>query len=159
RVLLTVSGVAPGTRLRPVYLDSAAALRPDLAPVAASLHAGAGAASGKGQRLAIIGLGQIGGSIGLSLAGGAWRRVGWDVDARERDQALAAGAVDAVAGSLREACEEAAIAVIATPVDTLPALIAEAAAALPRGAALLDTGSARAGASEAPARAAPRGVR
>src|SRR5512134_587241 len=30
RVLLTVSGVAPGTRLTPVYLDEAAALRPDL---------------------------------------------------------------------------------------------------------------------------------
>ena len=158
RVLLTVSGVAPGTRLRPVYLDSAAALRPDLAPVAAPSGA-VGGASGKTQRLAIIGLGQIGGSIGLSLAGGAWRRVGWDMDARARDQALAAGAVDAVAGSLREACDGAAIAVIATPVDTLPALIAEAAAALPAGAALLDTGSARGGASEALARAAARGVR
>ena len=31
RVLLTVSGVAPGTRLQPVYLDEAAALRPDVA--------------------------------------------------------------------------------------------------------------------------------
>ncbi|HKQ59358.1 MAG TPA: chorismate mutase, partial [Candidatus Eisenbacteria bacterium] len=30
RVLLTVSGVRPGTRLQPVYLDQAAGLRPDL---------------------------------------------------------------------------------------------------------------------------------
>ncbi|MGH7731831.1 MAG: chorismate mutase, partial [Candidatus Eiseniibacteriota bacterium] len=30
RVLLTVHGVAPGARLEPVYLDEAAALRPDL---------------------------------------------------------------------------------------------------------------------------------
>ena len=31
RVLLTVSGVEPGARLKPVYLDEAAALRPDVA--------------------------------------------------------------------------------------------------------------------------------
>jgi prephenate dehydrogenase len=44
-------------------------------------------------------------------------------------------------------------------VDALPAVIARAAAALPRGAALLDTGSARGPLTAALARAAARGVR
>jgi monofunctional chorismate mutase len=160
RVLLTVSGVAPGTRLRPVYLDSAAALRPDLTPVVSAVQPDRAQAGGAAaRRLAIIGLGQIGGSIGLSLAGGAWHRVGWDMDARTREQAFAAGAVDEVADSLADACKSAALAVIATPVDTLPGLIAEAAEALPKGAALLDTGSTRADVSAAISAAAARGVR
>jgi len=49
--------------------------------------------------------------------------------------------------------------VLATPVDTLPAVIERAAASLPRGAALLDTGSARATLTAPLARAAARGVR
>jgi prephenate dehydrogenase len=44
-------------------------------------------------------------------------------------------------------------------VDTLPAVIERAAASLPRGAALLDTGSARGPLTPALARAAARGVR
>ncbi len=48
---------------------------------------------------------------------------------------------------------------IAVPVDGLPAAIDAAAKALPRGAALLDTGSARASVTPALVRAAARGVR
>jgi prephenate dehydrogenase len=51
------------------------------------------------------------------------------------------------------------LAVLATPVNTLPALIARVAALLPRGAALLDTGSARGPLTPALARVAARGVR
>src|SRR5512134_2351578 len=45
RVLLTVSGVAPGARLKPVYLDEAAGLRPDLAGGAAAAGGAAGRAA------------------------------------------------------------------------------------------------------------------
>jgi monofunctional chorismate mutase len=155
RVLLTVSGVPAGRRLEPVYLDGASALRPDLAR--APRAAGDGDAK---CTLAIIGLGQIGGSIGLALARrGDWRRVGFDADARTMQRALELGVVDQAAASLAEACVAADLAVIATPVDVLAHCVASAAEALPPGAALVDTGSARAGVNDALREAARRGVR
>ena len=182
RVLLTVRGVPEGEPLVPVYLDGAAALRPDLAgraPAQASTPPGAApptrtpVADATGQsdpqaptsgpapdaargRIALIGLGQIGGSIGLSLAGRGWWRMGWDADASVLEVARAAGAIDEAAPSLAAACAGAALAVIATPVDALAQVIETAAAALPEGAALLDTGSARAPVTGALARSAAR---
>jgi monofunctional chorismate mutase len=167
RVLLTVSGVAPGARLQPVYLDSAAGLRPDLvtgAPAAAPA-AGGGASAGTGtpqasRHVALIGLGQIGGSIARRLGRArGWWRVGYDLDPRVALEARAAGAIDQIAESLEAACAGADVAVVATPVDTLPQLIAEAARALPRGAALLDTGSTRAPVTGALEAAAALGIR
>lgn len=152
RVLLTVRDVPRDRKLEPVYLDGAARLRPDLATRAE--------ASGPVRRVAIVGLGQIGGSIGLALAGRpGWRRVGFDANAGTTRQAKRAGAIDEVARSLEAACAGADLAVLAVPVDALPELIARAAAALPRGAALLDTGSTRAGVTRALRAAARRGVR
>ncbi len=150
RVLLTVS-CATARKLVPIYLDGAAALRPDLirGPLA-------GAPRG---RVALIGLGQIGGSIGLALGrAGSWHRVGFDIDSDVRQRALAVGAIDENAGSVREACLGADLAVIATPVDTLAELIGVTATALPRGAALIDTGSARAGITAALEHARARGI-
>ena len=158
RVLLTVGGIAPGRRLAPVYLEGAAALRPDLAARGA---ADSPAAAERGpRRVALVGLGQIGGSIGLSLAADrTWWRIGFDHARPAAEAALAAGAIDEIADSLHAACTGAELAVIATPVDAIPACVAEAASAMPRGAALVDTGSARAGISEAIAAAAARGIR
>jgi prephenate dehydrogenase len=120
---------------------------------------GTGAAGASRPRLALIGLGQIGGSIGLTLRGsGRWLRVGFDVDPDAAASALAVRAVDEVAPTLEAACASADLAVIATPVDTLPALIEAAAAALPVGATLLDTGSARGPVTAALERAAARGI-
>jgi prephenate dehydrogenase len=158
RVLLTVSDLPRGTRLQPVYLDAAAALRPDIAAgesvAGATPDAGAKAIASSGagspsapvtpRHLAIIGLGQIGGSVGRALGRvRGWWRVGYDLDASVALAARAAGAIDQVAESLEAACAGADLALIATPVDTLPALVEAAARALPPGAALLDTGSAR----------------
>ena len=177
RVLLTVSGVAPGARLIPVYLDEAAALRPDLAAAPATGAAGkAGDPTATGAaldrevsftrdpqvalRVAIIGLGQIGGSIGRALGrAGGWWRVGHDLDPSVTLAARAAGAIDQAAERLEDACAGASLAVLATPVDTLPALVAAAAAALPEGAALLDTGSTRGPITAALHAAATRGIR
>ena len=170
RVLLLVGGVAAGARLEPAYLDGAAALRPDLAARAAvrGAPARARARPRPKRRLALIGLGQIGGSIGLALApraervpraaSGFWR-AGFDLDREMLDAARAAGAIDEIAPSLEAACAGAELAVLATPVDALPALIEAAAAALPAGAVLMDTGSARAGVTPALERAAARGIR
>lgn len=141
RVLITLRDVPAGANLVPVYVDEAAALRPDLVDGPATA---ARAKRGRERRVAIIGLGQIGGSIGLALDdAGGWRRVGFDANARIRREALGRGIVDETARSLAEACRDAVLAVVAVPVDVLPRVIDAVAAALPKTAVLLDTGSAR----------------
>jgi len=155
RVLLTLRDVPRGVRLIPVYLDEAAALRPDLAaPPATATTQGARAR----RRVAIVGLGQIGGSLGLALeSAGGWHRVGFDTRAAVRREAHDKGAVDEVVTTLAAACRDAQLAVVAVPVDVLAGVIDRVAAALPDGAALLDTGSARGGGvTEALARASRR---
>jgi chorismate mutase len=141
RVLLTLRDVPRGVRLVPVYLDRAALLRPDLAGLPTAARPGR---DGPVNRVAIVGLGQIGGSLGLALGhAGGWHRVGFDSRASARRAALELGAVDETARSLAAACAGAALAVVAVPVDMLPRVLAAAAAVLPGGAVLLDTGSAR----------------
>jgi prephenate dehydrogenase len=156
RVLLTLRDVPRAMKLRPVYLEGAEALRPDLAAVAkTATHARGGGAV----RIAIVGLGQIGGSIGLALGErGGWERVGFDREAHVAREALRRGAVDHVATSLETACGDAQIAVVAVPVDRLGGALLHAARALPRGAVLMDTGSARKGVTQALAAAARSGV-
>jgi len=152
RVLLTVSGVADGARLLPVYLDGAERLRPDLDAPPKAAAAGA-------RRVAIIGLGQIGGAIGLALARtGRWHRTGFDLDRTALDAARDAGAIDAAAGSIAKACDGAALAIVAVPADAVEGALDAAAAALPAGAALADTCGARAASGPALARAAARGL-
>lgn len=154
RVLLTLRDVPARAKLAPVYLDEAAALRPDLVEAPARTAR----AKRAPRSIAIIGLGQVGGSIGLALDdAGGWRRVGFDADPRTRREALGRGAVDEVAPTLATACRGADLAVVAVPVDVLPRVIDAAATALPRNAVLLDTGSARgAGVTAALTRAAAR---
>ncbi len=158
RVLLTLRDVPIGKPLVPVYLDDAAKLRPDLADAPPAAPAVTRSTGAKRTRIAIIGLGQIGGSMGLALEdAGGWERVGFDVSPRVRREALARGVVDRITATLEEACAGAQLAVLAVPVDVLPRTIAAAAAALPARAALLDTGSARgAGVTRALQRAARR---
>ena len=154
RVLLTLRGVPLGVRLIPVYLDEAAALRPDLAGGSASA---ARANAGPARRIALIGLGQIGGSLGLALeAAGGWHRVGFDTSAAAKREAHAKAAIDEIAPTLERACHGADMAVVAVPVDVLPGVLDRVAAVLPKQAVLLDTGSARRGVTEALVRAAQR---
>lgn len=162
RVLLTLARSQSARRLVPVYLGEAGRLRPDLAAPPLALpgpraldvfdpdarpspvrkdHA---PPVPPGRRVALIGLGQIGGSIGLALGAVAgWRRTGFDIDAAVRRDAEACGAVDATRATLAEAVRDADLAIVAVPVDRLAAVVAEVARHLPRGAALIDTGSAR----------------
>jgi len=130
RVLLTLRGVPRGVKLIPVYLDEAAALRPDLA--GGGTTSAARANGRRARRIALIGLGQIGGSLGLALeAAGGWRRVGFDARAAVGREALAKGAIDELAPTLERACSGAELAVVAVPVDSLPGVLEAAAAALP----------------------------
>jgi monofunctional chorismate mutase len=159
RVLVTVRDVPADRKLVPVYLDDAVSLRRDLAHPSDHVP-GPKADARPPRRLALVGLGQIGGSLGLALGrAGRWQRTGFDARPATARTALAAGAIDEVALSLEAACADAQLVVLAAPVDALPGLIARAAAAMPRGAALLDTGSARRGITEALRAAAAGGVR
>ena len=131
RVLVTVRDVPRDKPLVPGYLDDAVALRRDLSHPSDHVKGDARPAADR-TRVTIVGLGQIGGSIGLALGRtGAWRRTGFDTRTATARAALAAQAVDEVALSLEAACADAQIVVLAVPVDALPALIARVAAVSP----------------------------
>ncbi|MCA1825425.1 MAG: prephenate dehydrogenase [Myxococcales bacterium] len=92
------------------------------------------------QRIAIVGLGLIGGSLALalrrSLAG--VRIVGADADPRAIEQALEGGAVD-VGGSVEDAALEACdLVVLCTPAQPLLEMLPEIAGRMARGAVLTD---------------------
>jgi len=93
-------------------------------------------------RIAVLGVGLIGGSIGLA----ARRRleseaVGFDPDPGTLERALAAGVLDRAAESVAEACKGADAVFCAAPVGQLPELAAAALAACGDDAVVTDVGS------------------
>ena len=93
-------------------------------------------------RIAVLGVGLIGGSVGLA----ARRRLdaevaGFDPDAANLEAALELNALDRGAESVAEAVEGAALVFCAAPVAALPALGAEAVDAAGSGAVVTDVGS------------------
>jgi prephenate dehydrogenase len=93
------------------------------------------------QRLAIVGTGLIGASVGLAArAAGVEDVRGWDVDP---DALRVAGEREAVeaAGSLEEAVTDAELAVVAAPVAQLPAEVGAVLAASGNGTTVTDVGS------------------
>ena len=91
-------------------------------------------------RVALVGVGLIGGSIGMA----ARRRlgahvVGWNRTRAALDAALELGAIDEAVDSVAD-IGEADIAIASVSVDALPAVVRELCAALP-GAAVSDVGS------------------
>jgi prephenate dehydrogenase len=93
------------------------------------------------QRLAIVGTGLLGGSVGLAArAAGVPEVVGVDADRQELRDAYRLEAITARARSVEEAAEGADLVVAATPVRALAEVLARAHAANP-GAVLSDVGS------------------
>jgi prephenate dehydrogenase len=93
-------------------------------------------------KVAIIGSGLIGGSVGLALK----KRTSATVTAFDRDPGIATraverGAADEAAASIREAVRQAEIIFVATPVGAIVESTLEAGAAAPEGAVLTDVGS------------------
>ena len=93
-------------------------------------------------RIAVLGVGLIGGSIGLA----ARRRleaevVGFDADPGTLARARELGAVDRAAESLPEAASGADVVFCAAPISALPELVAGAIAASPDHAVVSDVGS------------------
>jgi prephenate dehydrogenase len=93
-------------------------------------------------QIAIIGTGLIGASVGLAAKrAGADRVLGYDADADAAALAAERGALDEPAGSLVAAVEDAELAVVATPVATLPAQVAATLDASPERCTVTDVGS------------------
>ena len=93
-------------------------------------------------RVAIVGLGLMGGSLGLALRERALNHdvIGFDLQADEAAIALERGCVDRVAASLEEACGTADVVVIATPVSAIGGVIEQVLAATST-ATITDIGS------------------
>ena len=96
-------------------------------------------------RVAIIGLGLIGGSLGLALknpqTGPVSTVVGWDQDAAARDLACARGAVDATPDDLAAAVADADLVVVAVPVLSVRDVFRAIAPALRPSAVVTDVAS------------------
>jgi prephenate dehydrogenase len=93
-------------------------------------------------RVAVVGLGLIGGSIALAARELLKAEVsGWDADPRAIETAVRRGAVASGAGSLASAVAEADAVFVAAPVAALPSLIREVLADAPAGCAVSDAGS------------------
>ena len=93
-------------------------------------------------RIAVLGVGLIGGSIGLA----ARRRleaevVGYGRNPANLERAVELGAIDHAAGSLAEACEGADVVFCCAPVAALPTQAREALAACGPDAVVTDVGS------------------
>jgi prephenate dehydrogenase len=90
-------------------------------------------------RIAVIGTGLVGGSIGLALGALDHDVVGFDTDAGRAARAKEVGAVSAVASSIAEAARGAALVFVAVPVSAVPGVVVTA---LDAGAGLVtDVGS------------------
>ncbi len=93
-------------------------------------------------RVAILGVGLIGGSIGLACR----RRLegtvtGFDSDPATLERALEAGALDESAASVAEACKEAELVFCAAPVSALPGIARQALEAAGPECVVTDVGS------------------
>jgi prephenate dehydrogenase len=93
-------------------------------------------------RIAVLGVGLIGGSVGLAARrrGGA-EVVGFDPDRETLDRAVELEVLDGAAGSVAEAVAGAEVAFCAAPVSALPALVAEALDAAGPDSVVTDVGS------------------
>jgi prephenate dehydrogenase len=97
-------------------------------------------------RLAVMGAGQIGGSVALAAraAGAVSEVVAWSRTREKLERAQALGIIDRSAPSAAEAARGAALVVLATPVRSLAEIAAEIAPALEPGAIVIDVGSVKA---------------
>ncbi|HEV2579919.1 MAG TPA: prephenate dehydrogenase [Ktedonobacteraceae bacterium] len=98
------------------------------------------------QRVAILGLGAVGGSIGLALrqAKAAQQVTGYDSGKGIAGRAHKLGAIDAACTQVAEAVREAELIVLAAPIGEMRALLQQIASAAPKAAVVTDVASAKA---------------
>jgi prephenate dehydrogenase len=93
-------------------------------------------------KVAVLGVGLIGGSIGLAARARLEAEVGgYDPDRALLDRAAELGAIDSAHGTVAEAVEGAELVFCAAPVMALPGLVAEALDAAGEDCAVTDVGS------------------
>jgi prephenate dehydrogenase len=92
-------------------------------------------------KITIVGLGQIGGSIGLALTEKkeAFYRIGHDIDLGTARRAEKAGAVDKIAINLVSAVKESDLIILAIPIDQIRDTLEVIAPNLKDGAIVMDT--------------------
>ncbi|HEX7117918.1 MAG TPA: chorismate mutase [Longimicrobiales bacterium] len=151
RVLLHWNTTRRPGEIRHIYLRGARRLRPDRAADEPSSGNAApatpAAAVNTGDavlgRVAVFGLGLIGGSLGMALnrAGLATSLIGYDTDAATAARALEAGVVDRVASDPAAAAAAADTVLLAAPVRAILELLDRVAPHLRPGTLVLDAGS------------------
>jgi Prephenate dehydrogenase len=94
-------------------------------------------------RLALIGVGLIGGSLAAALkaAGEVDHVVGFDIDPRATAKGVAAGVIDRAADSMAEAVSSVDVLILAIPVGAMREAMAGIAKHLPPQALVTDVGS------------------
>lgn len=94
-------------------------------------------------RVAIIGLGQIGSSMGLAVkeAGLAREVIGHDINPGSADCSVAMGAVNSLASSPEDAARGSDLVILAVPVGEMASSIQRVAGVMEAGSLLTDTGS------------------
>src|SRR5882724_10578684 len=98
------------------------------------------------RRVAIVGLGLIGGSIGLALhkAKAAQQIVGFDLGVGVCAHARKMGVIDQPCSSLADAVREADVVILATPVGAMRALLQNISGLLAPGTVVTDVASTKA---------------
>jgi prephenate dehydrogenase len=99
------------------------------------------------ERISIVGLGLVGGSVGIALgsSGSEIHVVGFDTEPATATAARDRGAVDEVADSLSSAVRGARLVVVAVPVDGIPDVLEAISEGDSAGAVVTDVGSAKRG--------------
>ncbi len=103
------------------------------------------------QRIAVIGLGLLGGSVGLAVGDNlpGCTTTGYDADPDVRRRAAERGLVGKVCETAAEAVADAELIVFCVPVGAMGEAAAQIADALPKGAIVSDVGSSKAAVTEA----------
>jgi len=98
------------------------------------------------EKIAVLGLGLIGGSLGLALhqAGIAKHISGYDSNPVATYQALELGAITETCNTAEKAVQQADMVVLATPILAIPEVLERIAPALKRGVLVTDTASTKA---------------
>lgn len=99
------------------------------------------------EKVAIIGLGLLGGSIGLAIKerAASIATTGYDADAAVRSQAEQRGLVGEVTNSMAEAVSDADLVILCVPMGAMGEAARSMASALPLSAIVSDVGSAKSG--------------
>ncbi len=93
------------------------------------------------KKIAIIGLGLLGSSLGLALKNSGFRRIGWSRRREAREDAMRTKVVDQVFDSPEKAVSDADITVVCLPIPNIISFCSDYAAHFKRGAIVTDVGS------------------